>query len=66
MEWLQAHQNDILQVFGATVALISLIVKLFATNKTQGAWAKVLKVLSCLSLVNPDGSIIGKKEEEQK
>lgn len=64
MEWIQANYHQCLEVFGAVVAVISLIVKLFATEKTQGVWAKILKVLASLSLVNPDGSLIGKKEEK--
>ena len=64
ISWLQAHWHDVLEVFGAVVAAVSLFMKLFATEKTQGVWAKILKVLACLSLVNPDGSVIGKKEEK--
>ena len=63
MEWITNHWHEILEVFGAVVAVVSLIVKLFATEKTQGVWAKILKVLAALSLVNPDGSVIGKKEK---
>ena len=66
IEWIQTNWDKILQVFGAVVAVISLVVKLFATDKTKGVWANVLKVLSVLSLVNPDGSVIGKKTEEDK
>lgn len=62
MDWITAHYHEVLEVFGAVVAVISLIVKLFATEKTQGVWAKILKVLATLSLVNPDGSIVGKKD----
>lgn len=65
LQWISEHHAEILEVFGALVAFISLIVKLFATDKTQGTWAKILKVLSMLSLVNPDGSIVGKKAEEK-
>lgn len=63
MEWITTHYHEVLEVFGAVVAVISLIVKLFATDKTKGVWAKILKVLAALSLVNPDGSIVGKKAE---
>lgn len=63
MEWIVEHYHDVLEVFGALVAAISLFVKLFATEKTKGVWAKILRVLATLSLVNPDGSIIGKKAE---
>lgn len=64
MEWITSHWHDILEVFGAVVAAVSVFMKLFATDKTQGVWAKILKVLSALSLVNPDGSLVGKKEEK--
>lgn len=64
MEWITQHWHDVLEVFGAVVAAVSVFMKLFATEKTQGVWAKILKVLSILSLVNPDGSIVGKREEK--
>ena len=60
------HFDEIMQIFGAAVALITLIVKFTSTDKDDSIWAKVLKVLAALSLVNPDGSVIGKKEEEKK
>ena len=66
MDWIINNWEKVLQIFGAVVAAISIFMKLFATEKTQGIWAKILKVLSILSLVNPDGSIVGKKEEEKK
>lgn len=59
-EWLQANWNDVLAIIGGVVLVVSTIVKLTATTKDDTVWAKVLKVLSALSLVNPDGSIIGK------
>ena len=61
-EWLQAHWNDVLAIIGGVVLVVSTIVKLTATTKDNTVWAKVLKVLSALSLVNPDGSVIGKKQ----
>lgn len=66
MDWIINNWEKVLQIFGAVVAAISIFMKLFATEKTQGIWAKILKVLSILSLVNPDGSLIGRKEEEKK
>lgn len=66
MDWIINNWEKVLQIFGAVVAAISIFMKLFATEKTQGVWAKILKVLSILSLVNPDGSLIGRKEEEKK
>lgn len=62
MSWITEHWNDVLEAFGAVVAAVSIFMKLFATEKTQGVWAKILRVLAVLSLVNPDGSIVGQKE----
>ena len=64
MDWIINNWEKVLQIFGAIVAAVSIFMKLFATEKTQGVWAKILKVLSILSLVNPDGSIVGKKESK--
>lgn len=61
-EWLQTNWDDVLAIIGGVVLVVSTIVKLTATTKDDTVWAKVLKVLSALSLVNPDGSIIGKKK----
>lgn len=52
--------KDVLSIIGAVILLVTLITKLTATDKDDTIWAKVLKVLSALSLCNPDGSIIGK------
>lgn len=64
-KFIANHLDEILQIFGAAVALITLIVKFTSTDKDDTVWAKVLKVLAALSLVNPDGSSIGKKVEEK-
>ena len=65
-KFIGEHFDEIMQIFGAAVALITLIVKFTSTDKDDSVWGKILKVLAALSLVNPDGSVIGKKEEEQK
>lgn len=65
-KFIGEHFDEFMQIFGAVVALITLIVKFTSTDKDDSVWGKVLKVLAALSLVNPDGSVIGKKEEEQK
>ena len=65
MDWIINNWEKVLQIFGAIVAAVSIFMKLFATEKTQGVWAKILKVLSILSLVNPDGSIVGRKEDNK-
>ena len=60
--WLFEHWNDVLAIIGGIVTVVSIIVKLTATEKDDTVWAKILKVLAALSLVNPDGSFIGKKK----
>ncbi len=59
-EWLQTNWDDVLAIIGGVVLVVSTVVKLTATDKDDTVWAKVLKVLSALSLVNPDGSVTGK------
>jgi hypothetical protein len=56
MEWITTNWKDILAVIGAAVALATAVVKLTPTLKDDNALAKVIKVLSALSLCNPDGS----------
>ena len=60
MEWITTHWDDVLAIIGGVVLVVSTVVKLTATEKDDTVWAKVLKVLSALSLVNPDGSVTGK------
>lgn len=62
VNWLFEHWDDVLAIIGGIVTVVSIIVKLTATEKDDTAWAKILKVLAALSLVNPDGSVIGKKK----
>ena len=62
VNWLFEHWDDVLAIVGGIVTVVSIIVKLTATEKDDTVWAKILKVLAALSLVNPDGSVIGKKK----
>lgn len=64
MEWITAHWKDILAIIGGVVTVCSIIVKLTPTQKDDSVLAKIIKILSALGLFNPDGSIIGKKEEK--
>ena len=57
------HGNEVLQIIGAAVALATLIVKLTPTQKDDNVLAKIIKVLSALSLCNADGSFIGKADK---
>ncbi len=61
MEWIQNNWNDVLSIIGAVILIITVVVKFTSTEKDDTVWAQVLKVLSALSLCNPDGSFIGKK-----
>ncbi len=61
MEWIQTNWSDVLSIIGAVILIITLVVKLTSTDKDDTVWAQVLKVLSALSLCNPDGSFISKK-----
>lgn len=62
--WIVEHWDDILAIIGGVVLVVSTVVKLTATTKDDTVWAKILSVLAALSLVNPDGSLIGKKEDK--
>lgn len=62
INWLAQHWDDVLAVIGGVVTSVSIIVKLTATTKDNEVWAKVLKVLSYMSVVNPDGSVVGTKK----
>ena len=63
MEWITTHWDDVLAIIGGVVVVVSTVVKLTATDKDDTVWAKVLKVLSALSLYNPDGSAVGNKAD---
>lgn len=58
MEWIHNNWKDILAIIGGVVTVASIIVKLTPTQKDDAVWAKVIKVLSALSLFNPDGSLV--------
>ena len=62
MEWITTHWDDVLAIIGGVVVVVSTVVKLTATDKDDTVWAKILAVLSALSLVNPDGSVVGKSK----
>lgn len=62
MEWITTHWDDILALIGGVVVVVSTVVKLTATDKDDTVWAKILAALAALSLVNPDGSVVGKSK----
>ena len=61
--FITQHYEEVLQMIGAVVALATLVVKLTPTPKDDNVLAKIINVLSALSLCNADGSFIGKKAE---
>lgn len=52
--------SQAVELFGAVVGVVTLITKLTSTQKDDTVWGKILQVLSVFSLVNPDGSVVGK------
>lgn len=64
MEWITQHWQEILAWIGGVVTAASIIVKLTPTQKDDDILAKIIKILAALSLFNPDGSLVGKKEEK--
>ena len=66
MEWIQAHWKDILAIIGGVVSVSSIIVRLTKTEKDDKALNVIIKILVALSLFNPDGSLIGYKEEKEE
>ena len=62
MKYIREHSGELLEILGAVVAVATLVVKLTPTTKDDTVLAKIINILSALSLCNADGSFIGKKE----
>lgn len=63
LTWIKTNWSSVLEVIGAVVTCATVIVKLFGDEKSKSVLQKIIKVLSALSLVNQDGSFIGRKEK---
>lgn len=55
MENIQQYIELFFEIFGAAVALASLIVKITPSQKDDAFMAKVIKVFDQLSVFNPNG-----------
>lgn len=62
MNWIQTHAKEGLEILGAVVTLATLIVKLTPSTKDDSVLAKIIKILSALSLCNADGTFIQKDQ----
>lgn len=54
--WLKANWDSVLAIIGGIVSVATIIVKLTKTDTDDKILAKIIKVLSIFSLVNPDGT----------
>ena len=61
--WLKMNWDSVLAIIGGVVSVATIIVKLTPTQKDDNALATIIKILAIFSLVNPDGSFIGKKQD---
>lgn len=66
IKWCTAHWDEVLAVIGGIVALATMIVKLTPTQKDDSVLASVIKFLAAFSIVNPDGSLVGKKADAKE
>lgn len=55
MENIQHYIELFFEIFGAAVALASLIVKITPTQKDDAFLSKVVKIFDQLSIFNPNG-----------
>lgn len=63
--WITEHWKDILAIIGGVVTVASIVVRLTKSDKDDKALNIIIKILVALSLFNPDGSLIGYKEEDK-
>ncbi len=53
INFVKTHIDELAAIFGAAVALASLVVKLTPTTKDDELLGKLVKLLDHLSIVNP-------------
>ncbi len=60
IHWCSSNWQGVLAAVGGVVTAATAIVKLTPTPKDDAVLTKIISVLAALSLVNPDGSFVGK------
>ena len=60
IQWCSENWQGVLAVLGGVVTAATAVVKLTPTPMADAILAKIISVLAALSLVNPDGSFVGK------
>lgn len=63
IEWIKANWESVLAIIGGVVSVATVIVKLTPSQKDDNILATIINILSVFSLVNPDGSFVGKKKD---
>ena len=61
--WLKTNWESVLAIIGGLVSVATVIVKLTPTQKDDNFLSSIINFLSIFSLVNPDGSFVGKKKD---
>lgn len=61
--WLKTNWESVLAIIGGIVSVATIIVKLTPTQKDDNVLATIIRVLAVFSIVNEDGSFIGKKKD---
>ena len=57
--------TNIFAIIGAVITAASVIVKITPTQKDDAILAKVIKVFDMLSVFNPNGTAVVKKEDAE-
>lgn len=66
LDWITAHWQDLLAIYGAVVLVCSTIVKLTPSTKDDAVWAKIVKILDLFSTVftKKDAETLEKAEKK--
>ena len=62
INWCTAHLQELLAIIGGLVGVATVVVKLTPTPPDDEFLGQVIKVLSALSIVHPEGYFVGSKK----